>query len=171
MRPTRTAAALALAVAACAPAGGGPAPEAAPCPVRLATADVSTWRVVQAEGFTFCVPPTWRPAGSRAWRGGAGEVEWGQSAYTRTATKTETVRVVAGQPATPPQPLTQGRRFTEMVGGYGADFWDNEDEGTFYTGAVWTAPRHVHVAGEARSRATANVQLDVYRTVRFTERD
>src|SRR5215218_5814855 len=55
-------AAASLAVFGCR-AGTNPAPvaesDARGCNARVASADVSGWQRVEAEGFTFCVPPDW----------------------------------------------------------------------------------------------------------------
>ncbi|MGQ0814179.1 MAG: hypothetical protein ACT4O1_06905 [Gemmatimonadota bacterium] len=64
-------------------------------------------------------------------------------------------------------PSSDGRRFSEMIGGYNAELWSNQFEGMSYTGAIWRAPKTIHITGEARDRITAILQLDVYRTVRF----
>jgi hypothetical protein len=49
-----------------------------------------------------------------------------------------------------------------------AELWDNEMEGTLYTGAQWTQPTAVHLFGQSTSPAVRSQQLQIYRTVRFT---
>jgi hypothetical protein len=60
-------------------------------------------------------------------------------------------------------------RYSESIGGSVAELWDNDLEGTLYTGAQWTNPA-VYLAGESKSPAARAQQLQVYRTVRFTTR-
>jgi hypothetical protein len=58
------------------------------------------------------------------------------------------------------------RRFTETIGGKVANLWNNEFDGNRFTGVEWNSPR-VYMTGDSRD-ATADVQLRVYRSVRFT---
>ncbi|HEY0154011.1 MAG TPA: hypothetical protein VGB92_18505 [Longimicrobium sp.] len=148
------------------------APEVRPCTVTMPGTDVVGWREVQATGFTFCVPANWRPVGrarngvdARVWRGGGGEVKWGSGSPRTVATVTT---VVSGPVSAIPRPTGQVHRLSEVIGGKRADLWDNEFEGSYYTGAEWSAPA-VYVAGESRDRATSRLQLQVVRTVRFAQ--
>jgi hypothetical protein len=75
------------------------------------------------------------------------------------------VTVRAGNPLPQPNGVN---RFAEVIGGRPADLWNNEFEGDFFTGAEWTRPA-VYVAGESRDRVTATLQLQVFRTVRFSQ--
>ncbi|HEX8211492.1 MAG TPA: hypothetical protein VF584_15075 [Longimicrobium sp.] len=147
------------------------APEVRPCTVTVPGADLTGWREVRATGFTFCVPAGWRPVGrvrngvdASTWRGGGGEVKWGTGEYRSGKVVTRVVSVRAGNPL--PEP-TGVKRFSEVIGGKLADLYDNEFEGDFYTGAKWTNPA-VYVAGESRDAVTARLQLQVFRTVRFS---
>lgn len=167
-----------------APQAGTPAAER-PCAVTLPGADLSGWKEVRATGFTFCVPATWRPSGRarngvdpHTWRAGSGSVTWGTGTYrgkvvsTTVTTVVITGRAAGGLPPLPPPSGPQGqvRNFAEPIGGATADLWDNEFEGVNYTGAKWSSPQAVHISGESRDTRTAAVQLQVYRTVRFTQR-
>lgn len=151
------------------------APEVRPCAATVPGTDLTGWREVRATGFTFCVPAGWRAVGrvrkngvdARTWRGGGGEVKWGTGEYRSVATAT-TVTVVSGPVSAIPRPSGNVNRYSEVIGGKRADLWDNEREGRSYTGAEWSAPA-VYVAGESRDRATARLQLQVIRTVRFAQ--
>lgn len=176
-----------LLLAACASGGrqgatDAPVAETAaePCNVAVEATRGAPWRLVRGEGFTFCVPATWRArarptsAGvdARIWWGGQGSVTWGTGTY-RPQRRTVTVATAvpasaAGGTGMPPAPLAgESRRSAETIGGYVADVWSNRFEGTHYTGAVWTMPARVHITGEAKSSVEADLQLAVYRTVRF----
>ncbi|HEX8672747.1 MAG TPA: hypothetical protein VF710_12705 [Longimicrobium sp.] len=151
------------------------APEVRPCTATVPGTDLVGWREVQATGFTFCVPANWRPLGrarngvdAPTWRGGGGEVKWGTGSHRSVATVTTVTTVVSGPVSAIPRPSGNVNRYSEMIGGKRADLWDNEFEGSSYTGAEWSAPA-VYVAGESRDRATARLQLQVIRTVRFSQ--
>jgi hypothetical protein len=148
------------------------APEVRACTVTVPGTDLTGWREVQASGFTFCVPANWRPAGrgrggvdARTWRGGGGEVKWGAGKYRSARVVTRVVTVRAGNPLPQPNGVN---RFAEVIGGSAADLWNNELEGDFFTGAQWNRPE-VYLAGESRDAVTARLQLQVFRTVRFSQ--
>lgn len=170
MRRLRLACALLLAGCAAAPAPRGPVP--APCPADdVPPGRVGEWRLVRGEGFTFCVPARWRPAGEApspgadpaAWSGDGGTVAWGVGAYRPPQRGVVVVEERPGAPA-------EMRRFSESVGGASADLWDDRVGNRHFTGAQWARPRAVHLSGEARDARAAALQLDVYRTVRFPRR-
>ena len=58
------------------------------------------------------------------------------------------------------------RRFTEAIGGLQADVWRNRFGRNYYTGAEW-ASAAVWLVGEARDSRTADLEVVMYRTVRF----
>lgn len=68
----------------------------------------------------------------------------------------------------PPIPQGRNNRFSEMIGGSLAELWDNEYEGTFYTGAQWRTPISIHLHGQSTSQRGRDRQFEIYRTVRFT---
>lgn len=149
------------------------APDVA-CPLTNLPGSEMPWRLVQADGFTFCVPPSWEPTsrprngmGSRNWRMRGGKLAWGTGVHRERIVETTTVIVEAGRPITPPVPSMQVNNFRERIGGRQAELYDNYRRGVHYTGASWTFPQ-IWLTGEARDRATADLQLAVYRTVRFT---
>lgn len=145
-----------------------------PCTAVVPGADLTGWREVRATGFTFCVPASWRPSGrarngvdARTWRGGGGEVKWGTGTDRSVKTVTTVSTVVSGPVSSIPQATGQVNRPSEVIDGRRADLWENQFEGKFYTGAEWNAPA-VYLAGESRDGATARLQLQVVRTVRFS---
>lgn len=153
-------------------APANPDQEVRPCTAVVPGTDLTGWKEVQATGFTFCVPASWRPVGrahngvdARTWRGGGGELKWGFGTHRAVATATT---VVSGPVSAIPRPRGQVNRHSEVIGGKRADLWDNELEGSSYTGAEWGAPA-MYVSGESRDRATARLQLQVIRTVRFSQ--
>jgi hypothetical protein len=171
---------LAIAATACRSAGSAPAatavpPDAAPalvpCGVTMQGVDVTAWREVAADGFRFCVPPDWRVS-ERTWRHGGARLTWGLgSPPPRTEVATEVVAVPASQlgavrPGTP-IPDSDVRRFSEEIGGHVADLWRNRFGRKYYTGAQWSSPR-VWLVGDAEDPATADLQVAVFRTVRFS---
>ncbi len=126
--------------------------------------------MVAADGFTFCVPPGWHGSG-RTWRRGEGSVTWGTGAPPRTAVRTEVRTVPASEIETTPAgvPDSDLRRFTEVIGGQDAQVWRNRFGGAYYTGVRWDGPR-VWLTGEAGGPETADLQLKIFRTVRFSPR-
>lgn len=161
---------LLIGLAACASSGASSRDEApvVACQVPVASSPQQTWRQITAEGFTFCVPSTWRQSGANTFRGEGGSIRWGVGQYrsTAAAVATRTVTVQAGQE--PPPLAGRVNRYSESIGSSVAELWDNDLEGTLYTGAQWTNPTAVYLAGESKSPAARIQQLQVYRTVRFT---
>jgi hypothetical protein len=136
------------------------------CQVPVASSPQQSWRQITAEGFTFCVPSTWRQSAANTFRGEGGSIRWGVGQYRSSAVVTRTVVVQAGQE--PPPPAGRVNRYSESIGGSVAELWDNDLEGTLYTGAQWRSPIAIYLAGESTSPAARAQQLQVYRTVRFT---
>ncbi|HEX2188497.1 MAG TPA: hypothetical protein VHG51_06335 [Longimicrobiaceae bacterium] len=173
MTGLRLLAALALAGCAASAPGGGAPGGAEPCPEGVAPAGAE-WRLVRAEGFTFCVPRAWRPMGEpagpgldpAAWSGDGGTGAWGAGPYRAREAGPVRVEVREGER----RAAGEVRRFSESIGGASADLWDDRIGDRRFTGAQWTRPRPVHLAGEASGARGAALQLDVYRTVRFERR-
>jgi hypothetical protein len=137
-----------------------------PCTVHVTSAPEEPWQQVSARGFTFCVPASWRATGRNTFRGDGGWVRWGTGEYRPTEIATVTVMAPAGSP--PPTLPGRRNRFPEEIGGSVAEIWDNEFEGTFYTGAEWRTPERIYLMGQTTDLQGRNRQLEVYRTVRFT---
>lgn len=168
---------IALLLAGCA-AAPSPADTASPasCSAAAPGTREAAWRIVRADGFTFCVPPRWRPVGEPAgpgldaatWTGDGGTVAWGTGEYRAPERGVVTVEVSAEDPRR--RAAGEVRRFSESIGGASADLWDDRIGERHFTGAQWTRPRPVHLSGEARDGRASALQLDVYRTVRFPRR-
>ena len=156
-------------LAACGARHGSAAPPPAmavvPCPVSVPAADSLEWKLVQATGFTFCVPPGWRASGARGWLGDGMGVEWGTSGQ-RESLYFSRRQFPVGNKGPDPQP----RRVVEMIGGESAELWDGRVQDAEYTFAEW-AGRHVYFEGKASGPRGAEVELMIYRTVRFNASD
>jgi hypothetical protein len=138
--------------------------------------------MVQADGFTFCVPASWSTGGRRTaqgsdpkiWRMGANTITWGTGEFRpqRVGTATVRVGVAAGESPQLQDLAIPGttRRFVEVIGGRSAEMWDNQFEGKSYTGVILEEPIRIHISGEAQDRSTAALQLAIYRTIRFAAR-
>ena len=150
-----------------------PAAASAPCGATVQGVDVSAWREVAANGFRFCAPTDWRVSG-QTWRHGGGSLTWGVGAHPRReAVATEVVAVRASdlggaQPGMP-IPDSDVRRFSEEIDGHLADVWRNRFGNKYYTGAQWSSPS-VWLVGDADDPATADLEVAVFRTVRFSAR-
>ncbi|HEU0055350.1 MAG TPA: hypothetical protein VFQ39_19315, partial [Longimicrobium sp.] len=104
------AALLASGAAAAQETAPAPAQEPPKCAIRVNDVDLTTWREVRADGFTFCVPPEWNPRGRtrdgvdpREWRGPSGSIEWGKG-RPRPVMGSSIVTVPRGERPPPPPP-------------------------------------------------------------------
>jgi hypothetical protein len=152
------------------------APDSIPCNEPIPDRPNESWRLVRADGFTFCLPMSWRPSGrssssadAKTWRGDGGSITWGRgeprlgAPGTGTGPRGTAVGVI---PAEQLMGFEQSRnRRVEEIGGRQAEIWHWEDRGTHYTGAQWRQP-DFFIYGEARSSAVADLQLTIYRTTR-----
>lgn len=136
-----------------------------PCAVFVPSADSLEWKLVQAEGFTFCVPPGWRRSSARRWYVEGAGVEWALGKYPETTT-IGVRRFRAGITG----PDLNPRHFVEIIGGASAELWETHIQDADYTGAEW-AEKHVYFQGKANGPRTADVELMIYRTVRFDAAD
>ena len=120
----------------------GPTAARGACSARVPSADVRGWQTVEAEGFTFCVPPDWSASG-RTWSRGTARVTWGVG---RTIASADVPALAKGSaPACVPSSLkgvVQTR--SEVIGGREAQVWRNSFRQGFYTGAHWSAPHEGH---------------------------
>jgi hypothetical protein len=135
--------------------------------VPVASSAQEPWQQISARGFTFCVPASWRAAGRNAFRGDGGRIEWGTGHYRPREIATVTVTAPVGSP--PPTLPGIHNHFTETIGGSVAEINDSEYEGKFYTSAQWQTPTQIYLQGESTSARGRDRQLEIYRTVRFTQ--
>jgi hypothetical protein len=171
-----TVAAASFAVLGC---GTNPAPATGPavgsaahaCSARVPAADVSAWHRVEAEGFTFCVPPDWSASG-RSWSRGTARVTWGLGSAVASADVPQIARA-ASRPAfactSGPTKHIQIHPTAEVIGGREAQVWRDHVRQGFYTGGHWSAP-HFYIVGEASDAATADLEMTILRTARVASR-
>jgi hypothetical protein len=145
---------------------GTQAPSPTPrCTALVRGVDLTTWREVSARGFTFCVPPEWTGSGNR-WRSGEASVTWGTGVPPqRVGTATMVIR--AGETLPDRAPDSNVRTFTETIGDAEAKLYSNRFGRRYFTAATWRKPA-VYLEGESDSPLAADLQLRIYRTVRFT---
>jgi hypothetical protein len=144
-------------------------PSAERCTASIVAVDVSAWRQVTADGFTFCVPAEWRGSG-RTWRWSGARVTWG----TGEPPRKRVVRTVVS--AVPPTQLGGANAgpsgsdlWPEAIGGRDAQIRRNRSGSTYYTEARWESPR-VWLTGETGKADVADLEVQIFRTVRFASR-
>ncbi len=144
------------------------APAADACPVTV-PANTGEWKRVEGTGITFCVPRDWRVANTRATYPG-GTVRWQYSLRRGEA-------FVIGGSRGPGTIANTGsgsagtaiaRRVSndEVIGGEMGNIWFEEGNGRVATGVTFTEAR-VSFTGEASGKQNVDLQLAVYRTIRF----
>ena len=122
--------------------------------------------------FIVCLPAEWTLSGS-TWRRGPSTIRWGIGLYTDPEGRQPSGGpALSGEGVDRQEGGTTGnvvRRFGEMIGGSWADLWRGRRGGFYRTGAQWTDAR-VWFAGQSPDAKTADLQLNIYRTVRFVGR-
>ena len=132
------------------------------------------WKMVEVTNVTFCVPADWRVSANQA-RARGNTIRWGNAAVARQQV------TVSGGPGGMSRTsiansggssagTTMARRITEneVIGGQMANIWYEEGTGRVATGVSFTE-RPFAITGEASGRANVDLQLAVYRTVRFID--
>ncbi|HEV7587479.1 MAG TPA: hypothetical protein VGO40_05065 [Longimicrobium sp.] len=147
--------------------GSAQAAQTVPCTVPVASSTEGPWQQISAQGFTFCIPSAWRATGRNTARGDGGSLRWGTGEHRPREVATVTMNGPVGSP--PPTLPGRRNRFSETIGGYVAELWDNEFEGRFYTGAQWQTRTRIYLEGESSNLRARDRQLEIYRTVRFTQ--
>lgn len=149
-------------------AGTGPAPVANACGERVPSAQVSGWRMVEAQGFSFCVPPDWSASG-RSWAHGTARITWG---IGRQVAQGDVPAIAQAESRSLPACVSAPARGAdihptpEMIGGRQAQVWRSRYPRGFYTGGHWHDP-HFYIVGEAPDAATADLEMTIVRTVRW----
>ena len=179
---------LALVAVVLAPCGGLSAQVAPvallPCTVPgVGTAD-SVWHEVHAAGFTFCVPPAWRPAGhphdsidAKKWHGDGGSLTWNvgspRSFTGPDGVRTITGRIVRGHNPGPVPPMPQDsdpcspRRTTPLTrDGAGLLITEVECQRQ-WTITAWRTTPAIYVQGEGRGETVANLLRRIMYSIRF----
>jgi len=155
-----------LALLGCASAPVPWAPVARPNPQSCsATGAPSTeqWRLVAAEGFTFCVPADWQATDGRTWRGATGYVTWKSGRYPTAASSSDAVVPRAGEQS--PSGCSASER-REEVAGHIARLQEMQCRDGYHTGAIWE-DEAVYFWGRAAGAQASLLQWQIYRTVRF----
>lgn len=170
---------------------GGATRTPAPAPVVAATAELPAcplpdtgtpeqpWRLVQGQGFTFCVPPTYGPAEGMAasnatrWVSRDGSIGW----MPRTPQIVSREQVVMIPPGRRHDDLGEMQRATssacaprrgpETIDGHAATVTAGACSGRFFSSAEFRTPV-LTFSGSANNQSTAEQQLAIYRTIRFT---
>ena len=134
------------------------------------------WRLVTGQGFTFCVPSDWQSSDGRTWRSGGAFVGW---CTGNLPTLCPNVRYeITGAIITNSNQLGEaeianeggacsGDRSQEDVGGASAELGDWHCGGHHVTDAHWSV-QALFFVGQTDDAVVAHLQLQVYRTVRFT---
>lgn len=155
-----------------------------PCNVPVADDGGQQWLFVRGKGFTFCVPPTWKPVGKpgkdadqTTWRSGTSSIKWtlgrvpsGRNLANASAvvSASDLARARSGGYSSEPLPAVERQSVTEMIGDQEVNVWNNRRTGTErQTGAEWTKPAF-YFQGEAGDMIAAELELNIYRTVRLT---
>jgi hypothetical protein len=155
-----------------------------PCAVPGVGTPDSVWHQVRASGFTFCVPPAWRPAGdahdnidAKQWHGDGGWLTW-DLGRPRFFTGPHVVLKVTGtivrgtnprpipedsHPCSPPKttPVTQD--------GVSLLVTELECQRQWTITVLSTAPT-MYIQGEGRSESVADLLRRITNTIRFPSR-
>lgn len=144
----------------------------APCTAVVRKVDVSSWREVQMPAFVVCLPRDWKQSSSM-WRRGASTIRWGIGIYPDPESRQPVPgTVLSGGTVNRQEGEAAGtvvRRFGEMIGGSWADLWRSRRGGNYRSGVQWVEAR-LWFTSEATDAQTADLQLNIYRTVRFVAR-
>lgn len=167
---------------ACAKPPPLPAPTgAARCTIPGVGTAEAPWRRVRATGFTFCVPPHWRPEGpaprgadAMTWYGDNGSITWGR-VQTVVITR-DIVRARVGPGGQPdleslgiPRPCSTPLNFQIDVDGLTIATTQHECQGHHWTTAS-LGPSLPQLTGVSRSSAAAELQMTIYGTIRLAPR-
>lgn len=144
-------------------------------PDRVASQDTA-WREVSGDGFTYCVPVTWRAVDSRAqqWRGPSLEFAWGEGlpASARRLPFAVT-RMGAGQRVEMRPSHAEGARglvvYLENIGGKSVRLILDHPSGRLERGALVRTEPDLTLYGTAKSEEAATTIRAVHRSIRFSE--
>jgi hypothetical protein len=148
-------------------------PNPTTCATTTPTTDSTTWQLVSADQFTFCIPKDWVVLGKQAKLGSA-VVRWGNTdELERVEFARGTVRVPGGYGKEPPSSSTvpripgmEGKLSSENIGGRDALITQTHVSGTVSKSAAWSRPS-VFVRAQSESDGDAALLLVIIRSVRF----
>jgi hypothetical protein len=178
-----------LALVSIVPAGcGGRSSEATPvaflpCAIAGVGTPDSVWHLVRASGFTFCVPPAWRPAGhphdstdAKQWGGDGGSLIWDlgrpRSFIARNLVFKVTVPIVVG---TNPRPIPQEqhvcspRKTTTLTPDSAVVIVTEVECQRQWTITAWSTTPAIYVQSEGFSERVADLLRRIMDTIRFTQ--
>lgn len=113
------------------------------------------------------MPESWRRGRSNEWRGAGASVAWDLG---RTPQMRERVTIVRSPTGMPPRAPGTFRQYTEVVDGQAAEVWESDTPGKYRSVISWRAPLVLQLSGNGTTRSEADIQLQIFRTVRFTSR-
>ncbi len=150
---------------------GDGARDGALCDVAVQGAELRGWRAVATSRFTFCVPPDWSGDGEswRAANGASVSLSLGiadpgmASERMHASVPAHDARLMAGRSSAGTQPRS------ESIGGRSVSLYSSRSEGRYSWTAVWMASA-ISLLGTAFDRATSDLELTIFRTVRFAVR-
>lgn len=145
------------------------------CNVAVEAENPDSWRLVRADGFTFCLPGDWLPMGEssvagldpKTWRGSNGVIAWG-AGEDQPLRQTIHVESVSREPGLSSQPIPQieTRRFREVIGGRMAEVGEDRVTGWSRARVLWPG-EGIFLSGEANDEETSALLMVIFRTVRF----
>lgn len=165
--------------------GGSQAAQVSPqeliaCPLEGVGTRTQPWRLIHGSGFSFCLPPGWRVArGANSWTGPEGTIAWGRGGQpvdietqapvmrgemVQRVPASELPRILSELQAPCPPPVPE----SAIVGGRAVLLRKSSCRGAYSTSASWREAALLF-AGAAAGPLGAEIQLTIYRTVRFDD--
>ncbi|MEP6692891.1 MAG: TonB family protein [Gemmatimonadaceae bacterium] len=141
---------------------GEAVPEGMRCDADVRGATLDGWRQVVAERFTFCVPPDWIGDGE-SWRGTNGATVSLSLGDGESGAPSQVGALGAMRSAASAQPRSA------TIGGRPVALYSSRQEGRYHWAAVWMSSA-ISFLGTAFDRATSDLELTIFRTVRVARR-
>ena len=137
-----------------------------PCTVPV-PAETGEWKQVSDASVTFCVPSTWRIRGTRAIYSG-GNIQWQHNAPPVQTRSSSGPSSIGSSSRSAGASAVRTESFPEVIGGAQAEISWQTGVGRLQSRVSWRQPLFSMV-GEAAGESQLQIQLAVYRTVRFKE--
>jgi hypothetical protein len=138
---------------------------------------VYSWRLVRGDGFTFCVPDTWKAVGkggkesdARQWSYRSTWIKWGVGAPGQQLVSVKgTVTMTGSVPRFEPTTQIGEDRIThEVIGGNPAQLSIQQIDYDWLSSASWNSPP-LWFQGHASSARDGDLTLAIYRSVQFAQ--
>jgi len=153
-----------------------------PCSIPGVGTPDSVWHQVRASGFTFCVPPAWRPAAhvddginAKQWHGDGGMLTWDlgrpRSLTGPDVTLKVTVPVVVGtnpRPVPETSHLCSPRKTTPLTLEGGILLVTELECQQQWTITAWSTAPAIYVQSEGNSDRVVPLLRRIMDTIRFT---